>query len=192
MRLSGRNRRRGVSSLAGEKGAASGLCVWSRTLGLKQDLACGESEWEPMAGRYNQRFRFVMTAGRIALLVVLGFLLAVRPVQAKNDKLALAGSVVILAGVITAVVGGNPRQKADRERDEDYYSCYDNYGVNCYEKNYTDSFSGVAWNPNRRVIGVGLLLSAVGTFMLYKGLTGPSIVVAPQQGGASVMVNHGW
>ena len=184
--------RRGVSSLAGQKGAASGLCVWSRTLGLKQDLACGESEWEPMAGRYNQRFRFVMTAGRIALLVVLGFLLAVRPVQTKNDNLVVTGSLLMIGGVITAVVGGNPREKSDRERFSVYSRCYNTDGVNCFEQNYTEPFSGIAWNPNGKVIGVGLLISAVGTFMFLKGLTGPSVVVAPQQGGASVTVTHGW
>jgi hypothetical protein len=145
-----------------------------------------------MAGRYNPRFRFLMTVGRIALLVVLGFLLAVRPVQAKNGRLAVGGTVVMLTGVITAVVGGNPRQKSDRERFGDYSSCYNNDGVNCFERNYTDPLSGVAWDPNGKVIGVGLLLSAVGTFMLYKGLTGPAIVVAPQQRGASVSVNYGW
>ena len=133
-----------------------------------------------------------MSFGRLVVLAVLGFLLAVQPVQAKSRKLTVAGTVVILSGVTTAVIGGNPRQKSDRERFADYSSCYNNDGVNCFDQHYTDSLSGVAWDPNGKIIGVGLLLTAVGTFMLYKGLTGPSIVVSPQQGGARVMLSYGW
>ena len=131
-----------------------------------------------------------MKSGRLPVLAVLGFLLVVQPVQAQN--LVMAGTVVMLTGVTTAVIGGNPRQKSDRERFGDYSSCYDNDGVNCFGQHYTDPLSGVAWDPNGRVIGVGLLISAIGTIMLYKGLTGPSVVVAPQQGGVGVMVTHGW
>jgi len=134
----------------------------------------------------------LVKSSRLLVLVVLGFSFAVQTVQAQNRKLVMAGTVVMLTGVTTAVIGGNPRQKSDRERFGDYSSCYNNDGVNCFEQHYTDPLSGVAWDPNGAVIGVGLLLSAVGTFMLYKGLTGPSVVVAPQQGGASVTVNHGW
>ena len=145
-----------------------------------------------MPSRYTPRFRSVMKAGRIALLVGLSFLLSVRPVHAKNGKLTVAGTVVTVTGLITAVVGGNPRQKSDRERFGDYTSCYNNDGVNCYEQNYTDPGSGYAWDPNGKVIGIGLLLSAVGTFMIYKGVTGPTVVVAPQRHGASVTITHGW
>ena len=134
----------------------------------------------------------LMNFGRLPVLVVLGVLLAVQPVQAKSRKLTVAGTVVMLTGVTTAVIGGNPRQKSDRERSADYSSCYNNDGVNCFAQHYTDSLSGVAWDPNGKVIGVGLLLSAVGTFMLYKGLTGPSVVVSPQQGGARVTLSYGW
>ena len=126
------------------------------------------------------------------MLAILGFLLTVQPVHSKNDNLVVAGSLVMIGGVITAVVGGNPREKSDRERFGDYSHCYNTDGVNCFEQNYTDPFSGIEWNPNGKVIGVGLLISAVGTFMFLKGLTGPSVVVAPQQGGASVTVTHGW
>ena len=145
-----------------------------------------------MPSRYTPRFRSVMKASRIALLVGLSLLLSVRPVHAKNDKLTVAGTVVTVTGLITAVVGGNPRQKSDRERFGDYTSCYNNDGVNCYEQNYTDPGSGTAWDPNGKVIGIGLLLSAVGSFMIYKGMTGPTVVVAPQRHGASVTITHGW
>ena len=145
-----------------------------------------------MPSRYTPRFRSVMKAGRIALLVGLSVLLSVRPVHAKNGKLTAAGTVVTVTGLLTAVVGGNPRQKSDRERFGDYSSCYNNDGVNCYEQNYTDPGSGTAWDPNGKVIGIGLLLSAVGSFMIYKGMTGPTVVVAPQRHGASVTITHGW
>ena len=145
-----------------------------------------------MPSRYTRRFRSVMKAGRIALLVGLSFLLSVRPVHAKNGKLTVAGTVVTLTGVITAVVGGNPRLKSDRERFEDFSRCYNNDGVNCYAQNYTDPGSGVAWDPNGKVVGVGLLLSVVGAFIIYKGVTGPTVVVAPQRRGASVTITHGW
>jgi hypothetical protein len=133
-----------------------------------------------------------MKSSRIALLAILGFLLTVRPIHAENGKLAAAGTLVMLGGIVTAVVGGNPRQKSDRERFGDYSRCYNNDGVNCFEQNYTEPLSAVAWAPNGRVIGVGLLISAVGTIILYKGLTGPSVVVAPQQRGARVTVSYGW
>jgi hypothetical protein len=44
-----------------------------------------------MPSRYTPRFRSVMKAGRIALLVGLSVLLSVRPVHAKNGKLTVAG-----------------------------------------------------------------------------------------------------
>jgi hypothetical protein len=144
-----------------------------------------------------QQSPILAKAGGIALVAILGFLLTVQPVHAKNGKLAATGALVMLGGVVTAVVGGNPRQKSDRERLSDYSSCYNNDGVidwrireYCFEEHYTKS--GIAWSPDGRVIGVGVLIAAVGTFMLYKGLTGPSVVVAPQQGGVSVTVTHGW
>ena len=112
-----------------------------------------------MSSRYTPRFCSVMKVGRIALLVGLSVLLSVRPVHAKNGKLTVAGTVVTVTGVITAVVGGNPRQKSD---------------------------------PTGKVIGIGLLLSAVGSFMIYTGMTGPVVVVAPQRHGASVTITHGW
>ena len=145
-----------------------------------------------MPSRYTPRFRSVMKVSRMALLVGLSFLLSVLPVHAKNDKLTVVGTVVTVTGVITAVVGGNPRQKSDRERFDNYSSCYNNDGVNCYEQNYTDPGSGTAWDPNGKVVGIGLLLSAVGSFMIYKGMTGPTVVVAPQRNGASVTITHGW
>ena len=145
-----------------------------------------------MPSHYTSFFYSVMKIGRISLLIWLSSLLLVRPVHAKNNKLTVAGAVVTVTGLITAVAGGNPRQKSDRERFDDYSSCYNNDGVNCYEQNYTDPGSGYAWNPNGKVIGIGLLLSAVGTFMIYKGVTGPTVVVAPQRHGARVAITHGW
>lgn len=136
--------------------------------------------------------RFLIKYSRIALLAILGLLFTVPPTHAENGKLAAAGTLVMLGGIVTAVVGGKPRQKSDRERFGDYSSCYNNDGVNCFEQNYTEPLSGVAWSPNGRVIGVGLLISTVGTIMLYKGLTGPSVVVAPQQRGARITVSYGW
>ena len=145
-----------------------------------------------MTGRYARRLRAVVKTGRIALLVVLGFLLAVPALHAKSRKLAVDGTVVTLTGVIAAVTGGNLRQKSDRQRFRDYSSCYNNEGVNCFEQNYTDPLSGVACEPNGKVIGIGLLLSAVDTFMIYEGATGPTVVVAPQRRGASVTLTHSW
>jgi hypothetical protein len=146
-----------------------------------------------------QQSPILAKAGRIALVAILGFLLTVQPVHAKNGKLAVTGALVMLGGVVTAVVGGNPREKSDQERLGDYSSCYNNDGMidwrvreYCFEQNYEEPLSGIAWSPNGKVIGVGLLIAAVGTFMLYKGLTGPSVVVAPQQDGVKVTVTHGW
>lgn len=127
----------------------------------------------------------------VAVLTILCFLLAVQPVQAENSLLTGAGAVVLLMGVTTAIIGGHPRQKADRERFEDYSSCYDSYGSNCFEKNYGEG-SGVAWDPDGGVIAIGLLLSAAGVIMLAKGLTGPSVAVSPQRDGARVTVSYGW
>ena len=134
----------------------------------------------------------VVRVGRIALVLILSIVISVTEAHAQSGKLTGWGLGVMVAGIATAVVGGNPRSMSDKEQVEAYASCYDNDGHNCYERNYTDPFSGIEWDPNGKVIGIGLLMSAAGTLMMWKGLTGPHVVVAPQRRGASVTVMHGW